>query len=194
MRLHPVLGAAAEGTLPLWSRASPDRVEHMGRVAQLLGDWAVAQGLPEVEIRRWRAAGFLHDALRDADPGEIRGSLPVHLADLPDHAAHGPAAAERLRQEGVTDEPFLRAVSYHTIGHPDLDRFGQALYAADFLEPGRVSMAEWRAGLRVRMVEDPQGVITEVVKVKVGLLLDEERPIRGETCEFWNVLTRELDG
>ncbi len=102
---------------------------------------------------------------------------------------HGPAAAARLEREGVVDEAFLRAVAYHTIGHPDFDPLGLALYAADFLEPGRVPLAEWRAELRARMTESPQTVVREVARVRVGQLLDEFSPIRWETHAFWNVLT-----
>ena len=118
MSLHPLVVAAAEGTLPPWSRANPERIEHMGRVAELLGEWAVERGLTEEDVLRWRAAGFLHDALREADPEEIRRLLPTELSELPDYMVHGPAAASRLRREGVFDEPFLRAIAYHTIGTP----------------------------------------------------------------------------
>ena len=38
------------------------------------------------------------------------------LANLPARVLHGPAAAVRLRAEGVDDEPFLLAVAFHTIG------------------------------------------------------------------------------
>ena len=194
MSLHPLVVAAAEGTLPPWSRANPERIEHMGRVAELLGDWAVERGLTEEDVLRWRAAGFLHDALREADPEEIRSLLPTELLELPDYMVHGPAAASRLRREGVFDEPFLRAIAYHTIGHPDLDLLGRAVYVADFLEPGRKLLAEWRASLRVRMPEHPSSVAREVVAVRIRHLLEEIVSIPAETCEFWNVLIRELDG
>ena len=119
----------------------------------------------------------------------MRHLLPMELSDLPANVVHGPAAAAKLEREGVVDEAFLRAVSYHTIGHPDFDPLGLALYAADFLEPGRVPLAEWRAELRARMTESPQVVVREVARVRVGQLLDEFSPIRWETHAFWNVLT-----
>ncbi len=189
MTLHPVLEAAADGIVPTWSRVGPARLEHMRRVARLLGEWATAEGAGEDLARRWRAAGILHDSLREANPEEIRHLLPIELSDLPANVVHGPAAAARLEREGVVDEAFLRAVAYHTIGHPDFDPLGLALYAADFLEPGRVPLAEWRAELRARMTESPQTVVREVARVRVGQLLDEFSPIRWETHAFWNVLT-----
>ena len=71
---------------------------------------------------------------READREEIRGWLPTELSDLPAYMVHGPAAAFRPGRKGVFDDPFLRAIAYHTIGHPDLDQLGRAVYVADFLE------------------------------------------------------------
>ena len=194
MSLHPVVAAAGEGTLPSWSQAGPRRAEHMLRVADLLADWALAWGLGEEAVVRWRAAGLLHDALKEADPEEIRGWLPSELGDLPSDTVHGPAAAECLRGEGVSDEPFLRAVSFHTIGHPELDQLGRALYVADYLEPGRRGREEWSAALRSRMPEESGFVVREVARIRIKRLLEIDAPIRPETSEFWNVLISELDG
>jgi 2-amino-4-hydroxy-6-hydroxymethyldihydropteridine diphosphokinase len=97
--------------------------------------------------------------------------------------------AERLRREGVADEPFLRALAYHTLGHPDLDRAGRALYAADFLEPGREGEGEaWRADLRRRFPEEPDSVVTEIVRARILHLVERGRPVRSETVAFWNSL------
>ncbi len=191
MSLHPVVARGADGKLPPWSVAGPARVAHMSRVADLLAGWAMASGASGDEMIRWRAAGFLHDALRDAEPQAIRPWLPSDLADLPPQVTHGPAAAERLRADGVSDEPFLRAIAYHTIGHPELDRLGRAVYAADFLEPGRKHLAEERAALRARMPGEVQAVVREIAKLRIARQLDEEVPLRPETCQFWNVLVQE---
>lgn len=194
MSLHPILAAAGRGCLPDWSQAGPERVSHMGRVAALLGDWAAALGCADDEALRWRAAGFLHDVVRDADPDELRAWVAPDLADLPGNIIHGPAAAARLRREGVADEAFLRAVAYHTIGHPELDRLGRSLYAADFLEPGRKLLREWRKELRDRMPGDLGPVLREVAKTRVGRLLEKYSPMPRETFGFWNSLVGDSDG
>lgn len=186
--MHPVIARAGAGELPNWSVVSPARIRHMARVADLLAEWAGAYRLSEEETLRWRAAGMLHDALREADERVLVVRLPSELADLPPDAMHGPVAAERLREEGVEDEDFLHALAYHTIGHPKLDRLGRALYAADFLEPGRKRREEERAELRRLIPRDPARVLVEVARVKIGRMLEERLPMRTETCEFWNVL------
>lgn len=104
---------------------------------------------------------------------------------------HGPAASELLRVEGVMDGSFLMAVAYHTLGHPGLGPAARALYAADFLEPGRDIRNEWRGGLRSRMPHDAEAVVREILSARIVHLLDTGRPIRPETAAFWNQMARE---
>lgn len=187
--LHPLVRAAGEGVWPAWTQANEARREHMRRVAALLDAWAAALELSGEERLRWRALGFLHDALKDGDAAALRGLVPSELADLPDAVLHGPAVAARLRDEGVDDEPFLKALAYHTLGHPQLDLAGRALYAADFLEPGRKLEQSWRRKLRRRMPDHLDEVVPEIVRARIKFLLKGYRPVRPETLAFWNRFT-----
>lgn len=191
MSLHPTIAAAAQGVLPDWGRVGNHRRKHMARVADLLESWAPRD--PTDEPLRWRAAGFLHDALRDGAPEELRKMGGPELARFADELVHGPAAAARLRAEGVRDEDFLRAVAYHTIGHPELDVLGRAVYAADFLERGRPYRRKWRKSLRARMPDDAGGVVREVARAKIAKQLEDFHPLPEETRAFWNVLVKEKD-
>lgn len=186
--MHTLVEAAARGRVPSWARMSARRLDHVRRVAGLLDAWARKMELPEEERRRWVAAGMLHDLLKEAEPARLRKEVPPELRDLPDPVLHGPAAAERLRREGVEDEGILRAVAWHTLGHPELDRVGQAVYAADFLDPGRDLENEWRAGLRARLPEALEPVVREILQARVVHLIRQSRPIRHETVAFWNRL------
>lgn len=186
--VHPLLEGASRGELPAWSRASEGRRDHMARVAALLEGWGRERGEGESEVVRWKAAGHLHDALRDADPEELRPLVDEPFRDLPGKALHGPAVAARLRAEGVGDEEFLHALAYHTLGSADFGRLGMALYAADFLEPGRRLREEWRKTLRHRVASDLEGVVREILSARIGHLLDENRPLRKETVAFWNAM------
>jgi 2-amino-4-hydroxy-6-hydroxymethyldihydropteridine diphosphokinase len=177
--------------MPDWAQASPARREHVDRVALLMGDWAVGLGLDSEDVASWRAAGVLHDALRDADPESLRTGVPPALRDLPASVLHGPAAAERLRVDGVEDSAFLLAVAYHTLGHPELDARGMALYVADFLEPGRDLLNEWRGELRSRMPGDLTEVAREILAARITHLIEDGRRMRPETVAFWNTLSRE---
>lgn len=183
---HPIVEAAARGALPSWARMSEDRWAHAARVADLMRRWAEATGRNHADRTRWIAAAYLHDMLKDADERELlEAVLPAHR-ELPGPVLHGPAAATRLRQEGVEDRPLLDAVAWHSLGHPELETIGTALYAADFLEPGRELHEEWRGQLRGRMPDELDDVVREIVATRIRHLLERGRRIRPETIGFWN--------
>lgn len=186
-----VVTKAAEGDLPEWVVACGKRREHMARVAELLAEWAGALGLPQSEMVRWRAAGFLHDALRDEDPESLRARMPPSLRCLPGLLLHGPAAAERLRVDGVLDGELLRAVAFHTVGDPAFGALGKAVYAADFLEPGRSFLPEWRAELRERMPGDFDEVVHDIARARIKNLLERDISVLPRTVGFWNALVEE---
>lgn len=70
--IHPLVRRAANGVLPDWARVGAERRAHMGRVAELLAGWAERLRLAPAGKIRWRALGFLHDALRDAEESDLR--------------------------------------------------------------------------------------------------------------------------
>jgi 2-amino-4-hydroxy-6-hydroxymethyldihydropteridine diphosphokinase len=163
----------------------------MARVAALMGSWSEELGLPEPERVRWAAVAWLHDALRDADPDTLRSRVPPAMSGLPGPLLHGPAVAERLRLDGVADGEILGALAYHTLGHPELGTLGQALYAADFLEPGRDLLNDWRATLRARMPEELTDVVRELVAARIVHLVERGSSMHPETVGFWNSLAVE---
>ncbi|HSM60546.1 MAG TPA: HD domain-containing protein [Longimicrobiales bacterium] len=191
MELHPAVARAAEGVLPPWAVMTAERRAHAARVARLLDDWARALEVDEAERARFRAAGILHDALRDECGDALRPRVVPALAELPDALLHGPAAAERLRIDGVEDGELLRAVAYHSLGHPRFGRLARALYAADFLEPGRDLLDGWREALRARMPGDLDGVVREILGARIAHLVEKGSPLRAETTGLWNALVAE---
>ncbi len=166
----------------------------MTRVSNLMREWAVVRAECEDEVVRWAALGHLHDVLRDGDPEELRTLVDDEFTELPGKLLHGPAAAGRLAREGVRDEGLLRAVAFHTLGHPGLDTSGVALYAADFLEPGRAVRAEWRASLRRRMPGDLDQVALEVAGARTRHLGEVSRAVRPETSAFLALLRERVHG
>jgi HD superfamily phosphohydrolase YqeK len=178
-----------EPALPAWAIVSPGRREHIGRVAELAGRWALQLGVSQSERHRWLRAVWLHDALRDAPGDELQcwaadGPEPVELR-------HGPASAARAEAEGETDRGVLDAVRFHSIGYADWDMVGRILYCADYLEPGRQFAREWRAELAARLPAQPSLVIREVAAARVGHLVSSGRPILEPTVRFWNSLVAE---
>lgn len=186
----PLVRSAAAGELPPWTVASEKRRAHMGRVAALMRQWAVALGLPPSERDRWCAAGWLHDVLRDADGEALRPQVPEEFRGLHGKLLHGPAAAERLA--GDVDEEILDAVRYHTLGSPRFGRLGRALYLADFLEPGRTRLdTEWTASLRARMPHEMDAVLREVVAARVEHVIEGSGAVYPETQAFYTQVMAE---
>lgn len=189
--LHPILSAAAEGELPSWTAAGPARREHMARVSGLLRTWAEAAELTGEDRVRWSAVGYLHDVLREAPPAELRTMVPPEHRGLPDPLLHGPAGAERLRVAGILDGEVLTAVAWHTTGDVRFGALGRALYAADFLEPGRSFLPEWREELRDRMPGEADDVVREIVGARITNLVSKGRPVMPRTLHFWNLMSGE---
>jgi HD superfamily phosphohydrolase YqeK len=185
---HHLIAAAARGDLPAWAVAGPARREHMARVAALLDAWAGGLGLPEQDRARWRAAGHLHDALREEHPETLRSQASPPLPDLPGALLHGPAVADRLRREGVEDEELLSAVAAHTIGGAGLPTLALALYAADYLEPGRDYTSDQHRSLRERMPGELRAVVRDVAGERILRAIESKRPVHPATLALWNEL------
>lgn len=190
--VHPVVEAAARGVLAEWAEVTRERRAHIAGVVGLLDRWAAACGAHATDRVRWRAAGWLHDALRDAPAERIRPWVPAWAADWPPQLLHGPAVAGRLRAEGVEDEELLVAVAYHTLGHESFGTLGKMLYAADFLEAGRRFRPRWRAALRRRMPGELDSVTEEILVARIVHLVEHRRTIHQETLGYWNATVRRL--
>ncbi len=190
---HPIVRAAAKGEWPSWAVAGPERRRHAKRVAKLMGAWAESLGLAD-DKARWKAAGLLHDALRDENPRRLRNGLPREFRDLPDPVVHGPAAAERMKKAGVQDPDLLRAVAFHTLGHPDLDLMGRALCCADFLEPGRVTMRKERDAMLARMPAELEHVLYEIFRGRVRRFRDRGDGLSPWTRALWKQMRKLRNG
>ncbi len=188
-RLHPIIAAAATGELPDWAAVRSRRRAHLAAVAELLGRWADELGLGPRDRQRWMAAGWLHDALRDADAEQLAadaGAYPVRVR-------HGPAAAARLAAAGVDDRELLEAIRYHTLGRRGWGVLGRFLYLADYLEPGRAFDPVERASLVLRLPHQHAEVLRRVCALRIEYQLEHGVPVHRETMEFWNELV-EGDG
>jgi HD superfamily phosphohydrolase YqeK len=183
-RRHPP--SELRPTLPEWAVVSPERLEHIERVAQLASRWSEQLGVPDSERHRWLRAVWLHDALRDARAEE----LAQWAADTPGppELRHGPASAARARAEGEDDRGVLDAVRYHSLGLAEWDMVGRILYCADYLDPGRTFDRKHRAELAARLPAEPAAVLREVARSRLLYIVQSGWPILDPTRRFWNSL------
>lgn len=171
-------------SLPGWAMVSEKRKAHIARVVALLDSWSSALELPEDEASRWTAAGWLHDALRDA-PEEMLRALSGD-GQRPPNLLHGPAAAVRAEQDGERRQDVLDAVRHHTVGFVGWNRTGRALYMADFLEPGRWFLGPERDYLASKVPLDFDGTFRQVVRLRLEWSLAQGGQLFPETVELWN--------
>jgi len=170
--------------LPSWAEVGEKRRAHIERVTHLLDTWAEALRIEPDERQAWHDAGRWHDALRDASPAVLRALAGE--PEMPDRVLHGPAAAARLAQEGEQRAEVLAAIRHHTLGSVHIGRTGQALYMADFLEPGRAFMSKDRAFLAAAVPDNFGGVFRQVVRMRIEWTLREGNLLYPETVELWN--------
>ena len=173
--------------LPAWAKAGEKRLRHIARVTGLLDRWARDMRLPDDEAQAWHDAGRWHDVLRDADESELRAlTRGTPFATSPTGVLHGPAAAAKLEREGETREGVLVAVRWHSVGNPDWDRTGRALFMADFLDPGRAFQKADRVRLASRLPRDFDGVFRRVVRMRLDWTLREGKALFPESVALWN--------
>ena len=167
------------------SRLSEKRYGHTLRVADTVGDLARVHGLDE---GRTRLAALVHDAAREAGPGEFlrlaeEWGLPVGEPERQSpKLLHGPLAAELARRElGVEDEGILEAVRAHTTGRPSMGPLALALYVADKIEPARDYPSVER--LRGLAREDLRAAATETLRRAIAHNEERGRPIHPASRE-----------
>ena len=172
--------------LPEWAQVREKRQQHIGRVIALLMQWADEMNLAPGVRADWHAAGLLHDALRDAPEAELRRLANDAARDV--ELLHGPAVANLLESRGESNPSVLRAIRYHTVGSPEWDITGRALYMADFLEPGRAFAKRDRAFLAARVPLDFDGAFRQVLRARLEYSLREGYTLFPETVALWNAV------
>ena len=170
--------------LPEWARVTDKRRKHIARVMAVLTQWADEIGIDPGERHDWLQAGLLHDALRDAPDEQLRAL--ANDGGRETELLHGPAVANLLAARGEANASVLAAIRYHTVGSPDWDRTGRALYMADFLEPGRQFARRDRAFLAAQVPHDFDGVFRQVLRARLEYALREGFTLFPETVGLWN--------
>jgi HD superfamily phosphohydrolase YqeK len=176
--------------LPPWAMVSEARRLHIARVVEVITGWGALLALPAGERLAWADAARWHDALRDAPEAMLRAILGDEGRDpgLDVAVLHGPAAAVRLAADGERRADVLDAVRWHTIGSLDWSRTGQALYMADFLEPGRAFARTERAALAERVPADFEGAFRDVVRMRVRWAVKAGKALAPQTVALWNAV------
>jgi len=173
--------------LPAWACVGEKRRAHITRVTALLDAWASQLRLPADDACAWHDAGRFHDALRDADEPHLRALAGDH-SDFTTEMLHGPAAAQRMLQDGETRTELLDAVRHHTVGSATWGRLGRALYMADYLEPGRKFSRADRAFLAAQVPHDFDATFRQVLRARLEWSLREGMRLYPQAVALWNAV------
>lgn len=118
-----------------------EKVQHCVFVAEYLSSFAPSLGLSHDDAA---VAGLLHDLCRAMPPADLLAQAEEYgIPILPYHEQkpillHGPLAAEKVKRDlGIDNPDIYEAIYWHTTGKAGYGLLGQALYFADFAEPGR---------------------------------------------------------
>ena len=98
----------------------------------------------KLNLKKVEIAALLHDIAKSRNSEEFKKILKnsdwepdkLELEITPVlHAPAGAVLAEKIFE--VNDYDILEAVRYHTLGHPEMGRIAQVIYAADFISEDR---------------------------------------------------------
>lgn len=98
----------------------------------------------ELDLKKAETAALLHDIAKSKSSLELKKILrnskwepdDLELGIVP--VLHAPAGAVMAEESfGVTDSEILEAIRFHTLGHPEMGKIAQVIYAADFISEDR---------------------------------------------------------
>lgn len=94
--------------------------------------------------KKLKTAALLHDIAKSKNKSELNELLQdcrwnideIEASILP--ILHAPAGAVIAEKEfGIKDQDILSAIRFHTLGHPEMGRLAQVIFAADFISEDR---------------------------------------------------------
>ncbi len=162
---------------------TPDRFEHIERVANLAETIARANGFDRSELHATGLAAVLHDVARDLPVEQLFELAPPESELERQHpmSVHGRAGRCLAQRWGVRDERVLEAISGHVFGVPISNRVGMAVYVADVSEPGRGVNADIRDLAMHNLIR----AYRRAVRSKVGYLRSQGRAVHPQTLEVY---------
>lgn len=151
-----------------------------------------------VDLEKVEIAALLHDIAKNKSDLELKEILQnskwqpdqLELEILP--VLHAPAGAVIAEETfGVTDPDILKAIRFHTLGHPEMGRIAQVIYAADFISEDRDF-----AGLdeiRIEIESDFESGLYLITNHIIKYQLERDNFIHPFSNDFRNKLLKRSD-
>lgn len=172
-------------------RAGKARYSHILGVEKAALELGKRFGLNEPHLR---VAALFHDCAKEMTRSQMgsllrRGPFLLDEEEEKIFALWHPHAGANLayHEWGCRNREILDAVRCHTLGRPGMGKLAQALFVADYIEPGRSfpGLVQARKAARISLAE---GVRVKANQT-LAYLLAKGRKIHPRLVETWNYFT-----
>lgn len=172
---------------------SPERWNHVRGVMEMAV--RLVNAYPELPENPLECAALFHDNARGLSTDEQRRLAERYRGELDSVEGrveglwHAPAGAQRMVDDFAMDPeaPAVRAVAFHSTGHPGLGPVLKGLLVADFAEPNR-TFSEARS-LRDQVGNRPlDALVKRVLRAKINTCLERSWPVHPWGVEAYNAL------
>ena len=170
-----------------------ERYQHTKLVLESALKLAEQLGL---DLKKAETAALLHDIAKSKSSVELKEILknskwePDQLEAEILPVLHAPAGAV-LAEEifGVNDPEILEAIRFHTLGHPEMGKIAQVIYAADFISEDRdfEGLDEIRSKIEINFYLGLYLITTHIMKYQ----LERNNFIHPYSNDFRNKLLKE---
>jgi len=170
-----------------------ERYQHTKLVLESALKLAEQLGL---DLKKAETAALLHDIAKSKSSVELNKILknskwePDQLEAEILPVLHAPAGA-LLAEEifGVNDPEILEAIRFHTLGHPEMGKIAQVIYAADFISEDRdfEGLDEIRSKIEINFYLGLYLITTHIMKYQ----LERNNFIHPYSNDFRNKLLKE---
>lgn len=174
----------------LQKRLGHKRFEHTLGVAETAEHLASTY---DVDVRKARLAGLLHDWDKDYDNAGIRArvaelemTVDPYISEEMPWLLHGPTAAMALvREFACLPHDVAQAIERHTAGAVDMADLDMVVYVADALEPGRdfAGLDELRALVGKVSLEE---LFLATFRQVLLNLVERRKRLHPQSIEIWN--------
>lgn len=151
----------------------------------------------DLNLKKVEKAALLHDIAKNKNELELKEIIKnskwkidqLELSIKPVlHAPAGAVMAEELF--GVKDINILKAIRYHTLGHPEMGKIAQVIYAADFISEDRdfAGLDEIRKKIEIDFEFGLYLITTHIIKYQ----LKQNNIIHPNSNDLRNKLIKEV--
>ena len=148
--------------------------------------------LYEVDIKKARIAGILHDCVKNLSSSDLIKACKLEKIDIntieyenPEllHSKYGSFIAKNKFK--IDDEDILNAISYHTTGRPNMSMLEKIIFVSDYIEPNRNDLPGL-AHIRQMAFIDIEKCITLICENTINFLKSKNRIIDKTTEDTYN--------